>query len=239
VTEVFPDDELVTCLECGAQFRTIGSSHLKKHGMTIEQYRAKHVGAPLYPPGFLEQKGLAISKGWAKPGLKARMRKKRRELFRDPKRGKRTRAALDQGRTEPARAKAKTTMQLKAASDPNYSANMGRISRDAYANATPEELAPWNKNKQLAQLRPERRARQSAVATQMHAATKRKLAKLDKILQGRPADPNRDAMGSQCDQLNRAGLSWPEIATRLNKVFGYRSPAGYRIEHKRWLARQT
>jgi hypothetical protein len=174
-----PGSELVTCLECGAQFRVIGSSHLKKHGMTIEQYRAKRPGAPLYPPGFLEQKGLAISKGWAKPGLKAREGKKRRARYHDPVLGKNTRDALQQGRTNPeVLAKKKSTMQRKAETDPNTSARMRKISREYWNNLTPKERARETQKRKEANSTPERIQQQSEAATRTWAKRNAEIERL-------------------------------------------------------------
>ena len=40
-------EEIVECLECGRYFKAITNTHLKSHGMTLDQYREKYPNAPM------------------------------------------------------------------------------------------------------------------------------------------------------------------------------------------------
>jgi len=42
----FSDKGEVICQECGAGYKVITGTHTRKHGMSIEEYRAKYPGAP-------------------------------------------------------------------------------------------------------------------------------------------------------------------------------------------------
>ena len=40
-------EETVECLECGREFKAITNTHLKSHGMTLDQYRKKYPGVQI------------------------------------------------------------------------------------------------------------------------------------------------------------------------------------------------
>jgi len=47
--------EKIECKVCGKKFKRITHTHLKKHGMTTEEYREKYPDASLISKGVKEQ----------------------------------------------------------------------------------------------------------------------------------------------------------------------------------------
>ncbi len=66
----------VVCLECGKSFKVLTKKHLATHGLTTEEYRAKHgykKGAPLVAKHLTRErrKKMKDMKLWERRGVKA------------------------------------------------------------------------------------------------------------------------------------------------------------------------
>ena len=46
----------IVCKVCGLQFKTITNSHLKKHGMTLDEYRLLYPGEPTTKTDYISHK---------------------------------------------------------------------------------------------------------------------------------------------------------------------------------------
>lgn len=88
-------EETVECLECGRDFKAITNTHLKSHGMTLDQYRAKYPNTPMLSEKVYDDKVKSSLKGAdALRGLersdavKAKISKTVSKTVCDPKWGK-------------------------------------------------------------------------------------------------------------------------------------------------------
>lgn len=94
-------EEFIECLECGKKFQSITSPHLRKHGLTPEEYRLKW--------GYPDDMPLMSGKQIKKQALNASME----EDGAKPEKGKAPKAKAEKGQAEP-----KATAQPEAAAEP-------------------------------------------------------------------------------------------------------------------------